>query len=277
LLKALVIVAIVLYAAAVLVMYVAQRRFIYFPDPTHTLPGAAGLPDVVEHIIATSDGEKIVAWYGKAKPGEPTLLYFHGNGGSLELRNERIRKYLDRGRGMFMMSYRGYSGSMGSPSEAANVADAKLAYDALIKEGVRPEDIILYGESLGTGIAIQVAAEKKVAGVILDSPYTSIAERAAQLYPWLPVRLLLKDRYDSIRHIRDVHAPIFILHGEADDVVPVEMGRRLFEAANEPKEIKTLPGAGHDDHYKFGSFEIINRWIDKLRSGQLSTPKRASP
>jgi hypothetical protein len=241
------------------------------------LPGAAGLPDVVEHIIATPDGEKIVAWYGKAKPGEPTLLYFHGNGGSLELRNERIRQYLDRGRGMFMMSYRGYSGSTGSPSEAANVADAKLAYDALVKEGVRPADIILYGESLGTGIAIQVAAEKKVAGVILDSPYTSIAERAAELYPWLPVRLLLKDRYDSIRHIRDVHAPIFILHGEADDVVPVEMGRRLFKAANEPKEIKTLPGAGHDDHHKFGSFEIINGWIDKLRSGNLSTPKQASP
>jgi fermentation-respiration switch protein FrsA (DUF1100 family) len=277
LLKALVIVAIVLYGAAVLVMYVAQRRFIYFPDPARTSPGAAGLPDVVERIIATPDGEKIIAWYGKAKPGEPTLLYFHGNGGALELRNERIRKYLDRGRGMFMMSYRGYSGSTGSPSEAANVADAKLAYDALVKEGVHPADIILYGESLGTGIAIQVAAEKTVAGVILDSPYTSIAERAAELYPWLPVRLLLKDRYDSIRYIGDVHAPIFILHGEADDVVPVEMGRRLFEAANLPKEIKTLPGAGHDDHSKFASFEIINGWIDKLRSGQLSTPKQASP
>jgi len=139
---------------------------------------------------------------------------------------------------------------------------------ALVADGVSPDDIILYGESLGTGVAIEVAAEKKVAGVILDSPFTSIVERAAQLYPWLPVRLLLQDRYESIQRIRDVHAPLFILHGEADNIVPVEMGRELYEAANEPKEIKTLPGAGHADHNDFGSFEIINRWIDRLRAAR---------
>ena len=269
-LKTLVIFAVVFYAIAVAVMYFAQRRFIYFPDPTRTTPRAAGFANVVERIIATPDGEKIVAWYGKAAAGQPTLLYFHGNGGALELRAGRIAKYLDRGRGLFMMSYRGYSGSTGSPSEAANVADAKLAYEALVEDGVSPDDIILYGESLGTGVAIEVAAEKKVAGVILDSPFTSIVERAAQLYPWLPVSLLLQDRYDSIQRIRDVHVPIFILHGEADDIIPVDMGRRLFQAANEPKEIQTLPGAGHADHYKFGSFEIINRWIDRLRAAPLS-------
>ena len=115
-------------------------------------------------------------------------------------------------------------------------------------------------------MAIQLAAQNKVGGLILDSPFTSIAERAQQLYPWLPVGLLLRDRYDSLLHIRDVHAPLFILHGEADDVVPVDMGRRLFEAANEPKDITTLPGAGHGDHYMFGSFEIINGWIDRLRA-----------
>ncbi len=211
-LKTLVIFVVVFYAVAIAVMYFAQRRFIYFPDPTRTTPRAAGLANVLERIIATPDGEKIVAWYGKAAPGQPTLLYFHGNGGALEVRAERIAKYLDRGRGLFMMSYRGYSGSTGSPSEAANVADAKLAYEALIEDGVSPDDIILYGESLGTGVAIEVAAEKKVAGVILDSPFTSIVERAAQLYPWLPVRLLLQDRYDSIQpHPRrsraDIHSP----------------------------------------------------------------------
>ena len=267
-LKALVISAVVFYAIAVAVMYFAQRRFIYFPDPTRTMPRAAGLSNVVERIIATPDGESIIAWYGKAAPGQPTLLYFHGNGGALEGRAERIRNYLNRGRGFFIVSYRGYSGSTGSPSEAANVADAKLAYEALVKDGVSPGEIILYGESLGTGVAVQVAEEKTVAGVILDSPFTSIVERAGQLYPWLPVGLLLQDRYESIRHIRDVHVPIFILHGETDDVVPVDMGLRLFAAANEPKEIKTLPGAGHADHYDFGSFEIINRWIDKLWAAQ---------
>lgn len=270
-LKTIVIVVAGFYAAAATVMYVAQRRFIYFPEPTRTLPEAVGLPDVSERIIPTPDGEKLIAWYGKAKPGQPTLLYFHGNGGALEFRSASIRRYLDRGRGMFMMSYRGYSGSTGSPSETANVADAKLAYDALLKEGVRPENIILYGESLGSGVAVQVAAEKKVEGVILDSPFTSIAALAADLYPWLPVNLLLKDRYDSILHVRDVHVPVFIVHGEADDIVPVEMGKRLFAAANEPKEIVTLPGVGHAVHDD-ATFAIINRWIDKLRSAQAGAP-----
>jgi uncharacterized protein len=266
--KVVIAVALAIYAMAAVVMYAAQRRFIYFPEPGRTSPAAAGLPDVSERIIATPDGEKVVAWYGKAQRGQPTLLYFQGNGGTLELRSETISRYLARGRGMFMMSYRGFSGSTGAPSEAANVADAKLAYDTLIKDGVSPDDIILYGESLGTGVAIQVAREKKVAGVILDSPYTSILELASQYYPWLPVSLLLEDRYESIRYIRDVHVPIFILHGEADDVVPVEMGRRLFAAANEPKELKTIPGGGHVIHDGPTS-EIVNRWIDRLRAGRL--------
>lgn len=264
-LKAVLIVVVALYLAAATVMYVAQRRFIYFPEPVRTPPQSVGLPDVSERFISTPDGEKLIAWYGKAKPGQPTLLYFHGNGGALEFRNVSFRHFLDQGLGVFMMSYRGYSGSTGEPSEAANVADAKLAYEALLKEGVRPQDIILYGESLGSGVAIQVAAEKQVAGMILDSPYTSVAELAARLYPWLPVNLLLKDRYDSILHIRNVHTPLLVVHGEADDVIPVEMGRRLFAAANEPKEIVTIPGGGHAVHDD-RVFEIIDRWIDRLRT-----------
>lgn len=269
-LKIIIIVGVVgFYAVAAAVMYFAQRRFIYFPEPSRTPPQAVGLPDVAERIIATPDGEKLIAWYGKAKPGQPTLLYFHGNGGALEFRSASIRRYLNRGRGILMMSYRGYSGSTGSPSESANVADAKLAYDALLKEGVSPDDIILYGESLGTGVAVQVASEKRVAGVILDSPFTSIVELAAKFYPWLPVSLLLRDRYDSMRHIHEVHEPLFVVHGEADDVVPVGMGQRLFAAANEPKEIVTLPGVGHAVHDET-TFAIINRWIDRLRTAQAT-------
>lgn len=263
-LKILLITIAALYAIAVAAMYLAQRRFIYFPEPVRTLPAAAGLPEVAERTLETPDGEKLIAWYGKAKPGQPTLLYFHGNGGALEFRSASFRRYLDHGLGMFMLSYRGYSGSTGSPSEKANVADAKLAYEALQKEGVPPQDVIIYGESLGSGVAVQVATEKAASGVILDSPFTSIAELAAGLYPWLPVNLLLKDRYDSIGHIRDVHMPVLIVHGEADDVVPVEMGRRLFAAANEPKAIITIPGLGHAVHDDT-TFALIDRWIEQLR------------
>lgn len=268
-LKIVLVVLVLAYLGAGAFMYYAQRSFIYFPDPRRTAPAAAGLPQVVEREIRTPDGQTIIAWYGKARPGQPTLLYFHGNGGALELRNERIKKYMRLGRGIYMMSYRGFSGSTGEPTEAHNVADAKLAYEALLKEGVPPKDIILYGESLGTGVAIQVAREKKVGGVILDSPYTSIAARAQQLFPWLPVGLLLKDRYDSLKYIRDVHAPLLIMHGDRDAVIPVAMGKELFAAANEPKELAIIKGGGHEDHYMFGSYDRINGWIDRLRAGAI--------
>jgi uncharacterized protein len=250
-------------------MYFGQRRLLYFPDPVRTAPATIGLTAASERIIEAPDGEKIVAWYVAAKPGQPTLLYFHGNGGALAGRAALIAKYAARGRGVFIMAYRGYSGSTGSPTEAANVADAKLAYDALMREGVKPQEIVIYGESLGTGVAVQVAREKPAAGVILDSPFTAVVDRAAEIYPWLPVRLLMKDRYESSRHIVGLQTPLLIVHGEVDDVVPVAMGRRLFAAANEPKEIVTLPGAGHNNHDLFGSFDAINNWIDRLRTGAI--------
>ncbi|MGB4866787.1 MAG: alpha/beta hydrolase, partial [Hyphomicrobium sp.] len=218
-LKTFLIIGVLAYAGIMAAIYVMQRQMIYARDPVHTAPADAGLANVVERTILTADGERLIAWYGKAQPGQPTLLYFHGNGGALEIRRERMAKYLERGRGMLMMAYRGYSGSSVLPTETANVADGKRAYQMLIDDGISPNDIIVYGESLGTGIAVQLAAEKLVRGVILDSPYTSLLERAQLSYPWLPVRLLLKDRYMSRDHIDKVTAPVFILHGEADEVI----------------------------------------------------------
>ena len=139
-----------LYALILLVAYMAQRKLTYFPSPLRVAPAVVGLPDVAERIIETPDGERVVTWHGKAAPGQPTILYFHGNGGNLAHRAERIRRYLERGRGMLMMSYRGYSGSTGHPTESANLADARLAYQLLLADGIPPDDIILYGESLGT-------------------------------------------------------------------------------------------------------------------------------
>ena len=269
LVKTVLLIALFAYCAIGAFMYVMQRDMIYLRDPKRTAPADADLPNVTERIIDTPDGEKIVTWYGKAKPGQPTLLYFHGNSGALEVRRERISKYLARGRGVLIMAYRGYSGSTGSPSETANVADAKLAYQMLMNDGIKPEDIIVYGESLGAAVAVQVAAELPVRGIVLDSPFASLLERARWSYPWLPIGELLKDQYLSDVHIKRVHAPLFVLHGERDAVTPVWMGRRLFDAANEPKEMKVLAGAGHADHYLFGSFEAINAWIDRVWSGEI--------
>lgn len=252
--------------------FFGQRALMYVPDTRYVRPSEDGLTTVEERTLVAPDGAKVFAWYGRAAPGQPTILYFHGNGGSLTSRSERIARYLARGRGMFMMTYRGYGGSTGRPSEAANVADAIRAYDALRAEGVKAEDIILYGESIGTGVAVQVAAERPVAGVILDAPYTSIVDVAVRAYPYLPVRPFLLDRYENHRHIARLSAPLLIVHGERDGIIPVEMGRALYAMAREPKRMVTFQMAGHSDHHLYGSYEAINAWIDDVRAGRLVRP-----
>jgi uncharacterized protein len=255
------------YAAVLLAAYLGQRRLMYFPDRTRTLPVEVGLTDVAERTLDAPDGARIMTWYGKAEPGQPTLLYFHGNAGSLAARAERIRRFMGEGWGVYMMSYRGYGGGTGSPSESANIADARLAYDALVSEGVAPASIILYGESLGTGVAARIAGERPAAGLILDAPYTSIVEVAKQAYPYLPVSALLKDRYETTAYIDKVRMPLLILHGERDGVIPVANGRELLRLANEPKRLATFPNAGHSDIYVNGNpaLDAVRDWIGQLK------------
>ena len=153
------------------------------------------------------------------------MLYFHGNAGNLGNRSERVRRFLARGWGVMFLSYRGYGGSTGRPSESANVADAKLAYEELRKAGVAPHDIIVYGESLGSGVAVQVAAEKEVGGLVLDAPYTSIVDVAEVSYPYLPVRPFMFDRYETMRFLPQVTAPLLVMHGEDDQRHPGRDGQ----------------------------------------------------
>jgi fermentation-respiration switch protein FrsA (DUF1100 family) len=254
------------YAAILLGAYLGQRRLMYFPDRMRTPPTAAGLPDVAERVLDTADGERLIAWYGKARSGQPTILYFHGNAGSLANRAPRIERFMAEGWGVFMLSYRGYSGGTGSPTEAANVTDALLAYDTLVAAGVAPASIILYGESLGSGIAARVAAERPAGGLILDAPYTSIVEVAKGAYPFLPVDVLLKDRYETHKIIAKIKIPVLVLHGERDEVIPVSMGRELARLANEPKRLVTFPNAGHMDIYVDGNAGLgaVRDWIGAL-------------
>jgi len=243
---------------------IVERLLMYHPVGYRIDPQKYGLKDAEERLLKTPDGATIVTWYVKAAAGQPTILYFHGNSGTLGERAERIAGFAKLGRGIMMMAYRGYSGSTGRPSEKANVADGKLAYDTLIGMGVPPEEIILYGESIGTGVAVQVAAERQVAGVILDAPYTSIVDVAEICYPYLPARLMMRDRYETLRYLDRVKAPILVVHGEQDAIIPVEMGRKVARSATSPTEIITFRRAGHSDHGKFGSFEATNEWIDRV-------------
>lgn len=257
------------YAIVAVAAFALQRRLMYFPDVQRVAPATFNLPGVKERIIDAPDGARLISWFAKAAPGQPTILYFHGNAGNLATRAERIRRYVSRGYGVMFMSYRGYSGSTGSPSERNNVADAQLAYNALIADGIAPSEIFVYGESLGSGVAVQLAAANEIAGLVLDAPYTSIVDVAVLEYPYLPVRPFVFDRYETVRYLPSVTAPLLILHGEADRVIPVEMGRAVYNAANAPKEIVTFPRAGHSDHHIHGSYDEMFRWIDAVMNDEM--------
>jgi fermentation-respiration switch protein FrsA (DUF1100 family) len=165
----------------------------------------------------------------------PVLLYFHGNGGGLYLRRERIEALAGAGYGVFIVGYRGYSGSTGRPTEKALVADGLLAYDYLTAQGVAPSRIVLYGESLGTGIATQVASQRQTSAVILEAPYGSVASEAKAHFGIFPIDWLLLDRFDSMAHIGRINVPLLIMHGSKDSVIPARSSHALFDSAKEPK------------------------------------------
>ncbi len=258
-----------LYTVSCLGIFFFQRHLLYFPDPVHYTPQQAGLTGVQEIGLATTDGERLIAWYEPARPGAPVFLYFHGNGGGLHLRRERIEALASAGYGVFILSYRGYSGSTGSPSEKALIADGLLAYDYLKAQGVEPGQIVLYGESLGTGVAAQVASQRQVRAVILEAPYSSIAAIAKTHYGFLPVDWLLLDRFDSAAHIGRIDAPLLIMHGSRDGAIPASSAHALFDAAKEPKEYVEFQGGGHNDLFDFGALEHIQRFLAKHPAGRL--------
>lgn len=246
LIKFVVVLAIVVYAVAALGMYAFQRKLQYHPENKSLSPESVGIVGATVETLTTADGEKIILWHATAKAGMPTILYFHGNAGEMGDRPLRFNYYQARGFGVAYLSYRGYGGSSGSPSEAGFIADATAAYDWLIAKGVEPGKIALLGESLGSGVAVQLAARREVGAVALEAPYTSTVEVAARIYWWLPVHVLMKDQFKSIDFIAAVVAPLLIIHGEEDSLIPVDFGRRLFAAANQPKELGIVPGFGHD-------------------------------
>ena len=237
------------YAAMALYMFLQQRSLQYHPTHAGLTPSGEGLEGVTEEIIATPDGEKLIAWHAEAAPGTPTILFFHGNGGEMGDRAGRLNYYKSQSFGALFVSYRGYGGSSGAISEKGFIIDALAAYDWLISRNIRPEQIYVIGESLGTGVAVQLAAQRKIAALALEAPYTSAADVAAEIYWWLPVRLLMKDTFHSRDFIGKVTVPVLIQHGDADGIIPVGHGRRLFALANEPKDLVILMGGGHEAIY----------------------------
>jgi hypothetical protein len=249
------------YAVICVVAYLGNRLFMYFPDPTRTAPVEAGLDNVKEIEIAVADGVTLVAWHAPAKDDKPTILYFHGNGANAASRAPKIETIRESGFGVFYLNNRGYGGSGGIPTEKNNVADAIAAYDHLIGLGVPAGKIVAYGESLGSGQAVRLAAEKPLAAVVLEAPLTSTVDVARTTYFWLPLGLLITDKYDNERKIRFVTAPVLVLHGQQDAVIPVEMGLRVYRAANEPKRIELFPQGTHDNLFDHGAWEKARAFV----------------
>ena len=255
---------VVIYAAICAVVYFGNRLFMYFPNPTRAAPAEAGLDHVKEIEIAAADGVTLVAWYAPARGDRPTILYFHGNAANAANRAPRIELIQENGFGVLYLNNRGYGGSGGRPTEEDNVADAITAYDHLIGLGVPPGKIAAYGESLGSGQAVRLAAARPVAAVVLEAPLTSTIDVARTTYFWLPIGLLITDKYDNERNIRSVTAPVLILHGEQDGVIAVEMGRRVYRGANQPKRIELFPQGTHDDLFDHGAWEKTRAFVDSL-------------
>ncbi|MBO6548302.1 MAG: alpha/beta fold hydrolase [Rhizobiales bacterium] len=255
-----------LYMGVALALYFLQRKLVFSPNPTYVSPDDIELKGIDEVVLKTKkEGFKLFSWYAKAAPNKPTLLFFHGNGGNVANREEKFRQLMAEGYGVFMLGYRGFGGSEGKPSEEAFVKDAFLAYDYLRETiGLNETQIVIYGESIGTSVATQLAARVEAKALVLEAPMSSVTAVAQSRYPYLRVRPFLRDRFESDRHIASISMPLLIVHGKEDQVIPLEFGKALFEAAIEPKQMEVIEGAGHNDLYEHPLVEKVVRFLSSL-------------
>lgn len=238
-----------------------ERFFIYFPQRgLHADPSTVGL-DFEDARFETSDGVGLHSWFVPGR-NDPTLLWFHGNAGNISHRLEQLKLLHDAvGANILIVGYRGYGDSEGTPSEKGFYADAIAALSFLNdRDDVDDTKIVYYGQSVGAGVAAELATRHPPAGLILEAAFTSVADMARHHYRFFPARFFVRTRFDTLRGIGAVRAPLLMIHGDRDDIVPIEMARRIFEGARDPKRFEVVRGAGHNDVYIVGGA----RYLDAL-------------
>jgi fermentation-respiration switch protein FrsA (DUF1100 family) len=248
------------YGGLAAVMFFAQRALMYFPEAIRIAPAEAGLPEAEEIWLDTADGERVVAWHVPPRGERPVVLYFHGNGGSLRYRAARFREIVADGTGLLALSYRGFGGSGGKPTEAGLIADARALYDNAVSR-YEPRRLALWGESLGSGVAVALAAERPVGWLILEAPFSSAADIGQSAYPFVPVRLFMLDQFRSNERIGRVGAPVLVLHGERDTVIPIVFGERLYRLITSPKRFVRFPAGGHSDLGAYGAVAAARQFL----------------
>jgi len=225
----------VIYFFVLVFLYFYQRNLLYHPNENN-YSGDKISVDIEKVKIQTADNIKLLGWYHEKNLKDyKTLVYFHGNAGSLENRIHKLNHFQDMNINFLIIAWRGFNGNKGKPSERGLYVDGKSAIDWLKKKGVDKKNLILYGESLGTGVATHLAQNKNYAGVILETPFTSMVDAAKNFYPYIPINLLLKDKFENFKKVKNINTPILVMHGEVDQIVPFSMGKKIYEIANNPK------------------------------------------
>ena len=255
---------ILIYFFILISTYIFQRNLLYHPTENN-YSGDQILVSIEKVKINTQDGIELMSWYhNKNVNNYKTILFLHGNAGSLENRIHKINHFKDMNVNFLLVAWRGFSGNKGKPTEKGLYEDARSAVTWLKSRGVRENNIIVYGESLGTGVATEIAQNKNFAGIILESPFTSMIDAGKDKYPYLPVRLLLKDRYESNKKIKNINSPILIMHGKVDNIVPFHMGKKMYELANEPKYSYFSEYDDHMMEYNEKLLKVLKDFIGSL-------------
>jgi len=255
---------VLIYFILLISTYFFQRSLLYHPKENNYFSDKLEV-SIKRVKIKTSDGVELLSWYHKKDFEDyKTILFLHGNAGSLENRIHKINHFKDININFLIISWRGFSGNAGKPTEEGLYEDAKSAVRWLKSRGVDEKQIIIYGESLGTGVAIEIAQNKNFSGIILESPFTSMINAGKDKYPYLPVKLLLKDKYESDKKIRNVKSPILIMHGKLDKIVPFTMGKKMYKLSNVPKYYYFSEYDDHMMEYNDMLLKSLKNFINSL-------------
>jgi fermentation-respiration switch protein FrsA (DUF1100 family) len=255
--------AALIYVAVVALLFFYQRDFLFPGNSYRPSPAQLGVPEMQQVTLRTRDGLDLIAWYAPPRGDRVTLVSFHGNYDFIGADAGLARQLIDRGNGVLLTSYRGYSGNPGWPSEEGLYEDGRAALDFVARPGAR---VVLQGFSLGSGVAVQLATERPVDGLILEAPYTSTVDVAAAAFPWVPVRFLMRDRFDSVSKIAAIKVPVLLTHGTQDEVIPADQFDRLYAAIRGPKTRAVFDGATHADLARHGISDAALRFIESIEA-----------